>query len=262
MERVAEIIPSCVAPRSHRAGRWAQIVVSNCRGEPCSLGWMRRRMGVKPTIKKLLWDNAGGVCSFPFCYLGCAVPPTKEGDDRNTVEEVTHIISGKDKGPRGDSQFPRTQIDDLANLILLCPTDHRLVDKQERAFNAGRLLQWKREHEGRVAKFGKKYFKKARQDLRETIRRSGGICAEPKCGGTMPPYAPGSYFLSVTFIEIATLPSLLYRNLVILCPTHKNEAEAKRNRFRPDLLRDWKSKQEDAERMAADYDRELSIDAE
>ncbi|MEU3917137.1 HNH endonuclease signature motif containing protein [Streptomyces sp. NPDC029004] len=43
--------------------------------------------------------------------------------------EEAHMISGAPGGPRHDSSYPQARIDSYENLILLCPTHHRLIDK-------------------------------------------------------------------------------------------------------------------------------------
>ena len=58
---------------------------------------------------------------------------------------MAHVIAKMEKGPRGRKGGGD---DTYANLILLCPTHHTLVDKApENTFPEEPLLNWKAEHE-------------------------------------------------------------------------------------------------------------------
>lgn len=105
-------------------------------------------MGISVPDVKRLWGKAAGKCSHPTCDVNCL--PFLDDKDTVVVGEMAHVIARSVDGPRGRSS---DSDDGYPNLILLCPTHHRLVDKApEGKFAVATLLQWKAEHEGRIAK--------------------------------------------------------------------------------------------------------------
>jgi hypothetical protein len=107
-------------------------------------------MAISDKDIKLLWGRASGRCSKP----GCGVDLTKEveGGDDYVIGEMAHVIARRPGGPRGRNGAGD---DTYANLLLLCPTHHREVDKApEGTFPAEMLHEWKRDHEGRIRNIG------------------------------------------------------------------------------------------------------------
>jgi hypothetical protein len=64
---------------------------------------------------------------------------------------MAHVIAQSPIGPRGTGS-PGS--DSYENLILLCPTCHRDIDKAPDKFPADVLQAWKMEHEERIRKLG------------------------------------------------------------------------------------------------------------
>lgn len=64
--------------------------------------------------------------------------------------EEAHIVAREADGPRGESPLTAAQRDDYSNLILLCPTDHTLIDKAPMDYSVEYLLKIKAEHEAWV----------------------------------------------------------------------------------------------------------------
>jgi hypothetical protein len=65
---------------------------------------------------------------------------------------MAHVIAHSAKGPRGDGKGGDNS---YTNLILLCPTDHRHVDKApDGEFPAELLHDWKATHEARIRSLG------------------------------------------------------------------------------------------------------------
>jgi tetratricopeptide (TPR) repeat protein len=102
---------------------------------------------VRPSEIKLLWGRAAARCAFPDCASGDL---TRELPRTGpfALAEMAHVIPRRPHGPRGrgcpgDATY--------GNLILLCPTHHREVDRAPDDYPARRLLAWKRRHEARVA---------------------------------------------------------------------------------------------------------------
>jgi hypothetical protein len=93
--------------------------------------------------RKLLWARAGGGCMI------CKNRLTEDakGDDRDVVlGEEAHIVSEEPNGPRF-RPMPAKEVEAYANLMLLCPSDHKIVDEQVTYYTEQRLQTLKREHE-------------------------------------------------------------------------------------------------------------------
>ena len=107
-----------------------------------------RRRSYRSADIALLWSRSGGLCSFPECYLVC-VQEANNGDKSAIFGEVAHIEASSDRGPRSNPSLTARQRDEYPNLVLLCPTHHRIVDARESAYTADVLRRWKRETEER-----------------------------------------------------------------------------------------------------------------
>lgn len=106
-------------------------------------------MAISDTDYKLLWGRAGGICSNPQCRESL-FRLLKEA--AYNVGEMAHIIARKPAGPRG---VPEGGADTYDNLILLCPTCHRTIDKAPGGTYQPELLhRWKAEHEADILRFG------------------------------------------------------------------------------------------------------------
>jgi hypothetical protein len=100
-------------------------------------------------IKLCLWGKAGGRCQ----YEGCNHPLYR--DDVTQCEfnsaYIAHIVADKPGGPRGDAVLSENLKQDITNLMLLCDTHHRLVDKVDVVGHpAERLLKMKQGQEQRI----------------------------------------------------------------------------------------------------------------
>lgn len=92
---------------------------------------------------KLLWGRAAGICSNPECRKKL----TATGADGQSflTGEMAHQIAQSPEGPRGTESAGDDTYD---NLILLCPTCHRTIDKApEGTFPVEVLRSWKSTHE-------------------------------------------------------------------------------------------------------------------
>lgn len=64
------------------------------------------------------------------------------------VGDECHIVSPRPDGPRGSTvPGPRPELDEYANLILLCAVDHRRIDQLPEEFPVEALLALKSSHE-------------------------------------------------------------------------------------------------------------------
>ena len=109
---------------------------------------------------KLLWGRAAGRCSNPECRI--LLTENGEGADYLTGENA-HVIAKSPNGPRGDGIGGD---DSYSNLILLCPTCHRKVDKApEGTFPTDILFDWKRRHEAWIKSLGQERVFADTQDM-------------------------------------------------------------------------------------------------
>jgi len=100
-------------------------------------------MPITTRDRKLLWIRAGGVCTICKGQLA----EEAKGDDRDVVlGEEAHIVSEKPNGPRF-RPMPPDEVDTYANLLLLCPIHHKIVDEQVTHYTEQCLHDLKREHE-------------------------------------------------------------------------------------------------------------------
>src|SRR5260370_1164180 len=93
--------------------------------------------------RKLLWARAGGTCALCKSQL---TADAKSGDKDVVLGEEAHIVSEEPNGPRF-RPMPRKEVDAYANLLLLCPSDHKIVDEQVTYYTEQRLQTLKHEHE-------------------------------------------------------------------------------------------------------------------
>lgn len=100
-------------------------------------------------VEIILWLKSGGRCE----YSGCAKALWR---DDLTLTEMNrayraHIIAASPDGPRGHPELSEKLAKDFDNLMLLCDTHHRLIDKQDVEGHPPELLRrYKREHEERI----------------------------------------------------------------------------------------------------------------
>lgn len=105
---------------------------------------------VKEKTKLLLWGKAAGRCQ----YDGCNQPLYMDLHTKAEFNQayIAHIIADKPAGPRGHPVLSERLKSDLSNLMLLCDSHHRLIDKEDIAGHpVERLRQMKQQHEDRMA---------------------------------------------------------------------------------------------------------------
>lgn len=122
-------------------------------------------MSIGVAERKKLWGLARNECAFPSCsvrlleHLADAAVEGNEGETGGTsgetvvIGEEAHIRSGQEGGPRYDANYDSKLIDTYENLILLCPTHHTLIDKDNgRGFSVRDLVKMRRGHEHATAR--------------------------------------------------------------------------------------------------------------
>jgi hypothetical protein len=109
-------------------------------------------MAITPKSTKILWANAAGRCAFPGCQ--CRLCPDDAGKAAPyTLGEMAHICGEKPGASRHDASQTSAERDDYANLILVCPTHHTLIDKpeNEKKYTVAVLQEMKSDYEGYVS---------------------------------------------------------------------------------------------------------------
>jgi len=95
----------------------------------------------------LLFTRAGGRCEFDGCqrYLFEHHVTFDEGN----FAEFAHMVAFSVNGPRGFEQRPQ-DVHDLDNLMLLCPTCHKLIDDNPDKYGLATLMGYKKSHEDQI----------------------------------------------------------------------------------------------------------------
>lgn len=103
--------------------------------------------GIPELTRLLLCVRAGGRCEFDGHneYLFEHPITLHQGN----FGEMAHIVAFKEAGPRGAGNRP-VDINDVDNLMLLCPGCHKLIDDHPTEYPRERLEGYKREHEERI----------------------------------------------------------------------------------------------------------------
>ncbi|HYX73049.1 MAG TPA: SAVED domain-containing protein [Nitrososphaera sp.] len=96
----------------------------------------------------LLNVRAGGRCEFDGCnkYLFCHHLTHAE----ENFSQMAHIVAFKPDGPRGKSGLRPKDINNVHNLMLLCPQCHHLIDRRPKEFPRETLEKYKKNHEERI----------------------------------------------------------------------------------------------------------------
>ena len=76
-----------------------------------------------PTIKRL-WALSGNQCYMPECKV-----PLAFVEAEHVMGDIAHICAANPKGCRFDPSMTDSERAAFENLLLMCPTHHRLVDK-------------------------------------------------------------------------------------------------------------------------------------
>lgn len=103
-------------------------------------------MSIELKTHKILWGKSGNRCAYPNCKREL-VMDASETDDESVIGEEAHIVSRREKGPRGNSPLTTEQRDKYDNLMLLCSVHHKLVDDQEKKYTVELLHEYKSQHE-------------------------------------------------------------------------------------------------------------------
>ena len=109
-------------------------------------------MAISDPDVKVLWAKSGNRCAICFTSL------THDGDIKTVPVGQQAHIKGEHSGnnnakasARYDVGQSNTERNSYANLILLCPTCHTKIDKDEQTFTVDRLHAIKEQHEQKIA---------------------------------------------------------------------------------------------------------------
>lgn len=105
---------------------------------------------IKREVERELWARAAGRCEFDGCNrLLYKSPVTQE---RVNISEKAHIYSFSEIGPRGHGVLSDEELNEIANLFLVCHDCHKKIDQDKKGerYSAALLKKWKAKHETRV----------------------------------------------------------------------------------------------------------------
>jgi len=123
-------------------------------------------MSIKEKDIKKLWGLSAGRCSRSGCDELCIRFLT---DDPTVIGEMAHVIAQSPQGPRGT---PEGGEDTYENLILLCPTHHKEIDKAPAGtFPVETLLDWKKRHEAEVNEAFRSPVYSSRREMATQLKR-------------------------------------------------------------------------------------------
>lgn len=93
------------------------------------------------TVKRL-FALSRNRCAFPGCDH-----PLVEPLSQKVVGRICHIKAASEKGPRFDATQTAEERHNFANLVVMCPTHHDVIDDDVDKYPVARLLDIKHEHE-------------------------------------------------------------------------------------------------------------------
>ena len=106
---------------------------------------------VSDKTRLILWTRAAGRCQYEGCnklLLGDII----SGKEALNTAYVAHIVARQPKFVRGDPERSPQLADDIRNVMLLCDSHHRLIDREAPDDHPEeRLLRMKQIHEDRIA---------------------------------------------------------------------------------------------------------------
>lgn len=100
-------------------------------------------------VKFILWGKSAGRCQYRGCNKSLFIDALTKGEYNQSY--IAHIVADVADGPRGDKVRSSLLKQDITNLMLLCDSHHRKIDKDDVAGHPeSLLLEMKKEHEDRI----------------------------------------------------------------------------------------------------------------
>lgn len=121
---------------------------STIQGNPSSSVELVASRYIDHKTQLFLYVRAGGRCEFDGCntYLLSHHLTHVLGN----FAEMAHIVAFKPDGPRGQEQLRPEYINNIDNLMLLCPPCHKLIDDHPENYKRETLEKYKLDHEQRI----------------------------------------------------------------------------------------------------------------
>lgn len=104
---------------------------------------------IPPKIINQLLVKSAGRCQYRGCNKSLYIDLVTKRYFNQTY--IAHVVADEPGGPRGDTTRSKLLAKELSNLMLLCDTHHRLIDKIDAYGHSEKLLlEMKKEHEDRI----------------------------------------------------------------------------------------------------------------
>lgn len=97
------------------------------------------------TIKRL-FSVSGNTCAFPECDMTLVSTASDK-----VIGQICHIKAKRPGEARYDLRLSSKELHGFGNLILLCPTHHKIIDTDENTYTVERMLRMKAVHEEKHA---------------------------------------------------------------------------------------------------------------
>jgi hypothetical protein len=127
------------------------------------------------TDVKLLFARSSNRCAFPQCVAQLA-------HGNILIGEVCHIKGAKPGSARYDPQQSPAERHGYANLLIMCPTHHSVIDSDRESYTVERLLKIKVDHEAAATPISEEQATAVSQSFTSgtivNIAQSGGIAAQ------------------------------------------------------------------------------------
>lgn len=104
------------------------------------------RSKIPEAVKDQLWAIAAGRCEICNRILYSNLTFGKVGN----YAQMAHIHAVSKNGPRHKKDMSKDELNNVNNLMLLCPDDHHLIDSNPEKYGNGLLLEYKKNHEDRI----------------------------------------------------------------------------------------------------------------
>ena len=115
---------------------------------------MTKKKSITSKQIKLLWGLAGNRCA--ICRE--ELIREKTGGEKFPIGEMAHIQGENPASARYNHNMTDEQRSVYENLLLLCPTDHTMIDNNIQDYTVTKLERIKRDHEAWVTRSLKKYI--------------------------------------------------------------------------------------------------------
>lgn len=109
------------------------------------------RVKLRQDDDRLLFAESAGTCL--ICNARLFRSP-RESSRSRSITDRAHVLAHSRHGPRRGSSVNADFIDSIDNLILLCPSCHRVIDKAEDDYPPGELFEKKRRRAAAVSMIG------------------------------------------------------------------------------------------------------------